>query len=234
MKKLAILSIVFFIFSCNQVQKSKSEINGLWLVKKVKIGENEMTPVARWMKFNNDSTQTSGNGWLQHSVGTWSLKNNSLSVKNTNGLLDEAAPFKVEIQINKMTWSREEEGENVQVFLEKTDKLPTSNGNKLIGLWKIDSIIINDKNVDSEINPSNKAALHLRWDNTYVFHNLPEGKKYGVYKIHGHKPELQMVDYGDNSKFNFYKFSLDNNNLELISTSGNKKITLTRIHQFPQ
>ena len=43
MKKLAILSIVFFIFSCNQVQKSKSEINGLWLVKKVKIGENEMT-----------------------------------------------------------------------------------------------------------------------------------------------------------------------------------------------
>jgi hypothetical protein len=38
------------------------------------MGNNEMTPIARWMRFNKDSTQTSGNGWLQHSEGSWVFK----------------------------------------------------------------------------------------------------------------------------------------------------------------
>ena len=236
MRNLLVLAFVFLFTSCNNKLEEKVKIDGLWLVTKVKMGENEMTPVAKWFRFNSDSTQTSGNGWLQHSFGKWSfnLNTNKLSAINENGVTDTAEPFTVRFENQNMIWSRTEEGQSVQVFLEKTNKIPASEGNRLIGLWKINSFSIDDKNVDSVINPSKKAALHLRWDNTYVFYNFPEGKKYGVYKIHGHKPELQMVNYGDNSKFNFYKFSLDKNKLELISTSGNNKITLTRIHQFPQ
>lgn len=50
--------------------EGKPSIDGLWLVKSVKVGGDEMTPNGRWMRFNTDSTQESGNGWFQHSVGS--------------------------------------------------------------------------------------------------------------------------------------------------------------------
>ena len=45
-----------------------------------------MTPNARWMRFNPDFTQESGNGWFQHSLGSWSLNSikGELSIVNDN------------------------------------------------------------------------------------------------------------------------------------------------------
>ena len=158
-----LLSAISFIiiFSCNETQENKS-IEGLWLVKSVKMGDKEMTPIARWMRFNSDSTQTSGNGWLQHSIGTWSLNsNNDLSVINTNGIIDEAEPFKVVMTQTNMTWKRKEDGMDVTVFLERTDRLPTSEANKLFGLWKFDTVIDNNIDVTYTLNPTNNAMLFL-------------------------------------------------------------------------
>ena len=42
--------ILLVCISC----KKQSKIDGLWEVTKVKMGENEMTPNARWMRFNAD------------------------------------------------------------------------------------------------------------------------------------------------------------------------------------
>ena len=70
MRNLLVLAFVFLFTSCNNKLEEKVKIDGLWLVTKVKVGIKERTPISRWMKFNKDSTQTSGNGWLQHSVGT--------------------------------------------------------------------------------------------------------------------------------------------------------------------
>ena len=235
MNKLKIGILLFgltIIFSCKK-EEVKPTIKGLWLVTKVKMGEDEMTPIARWMRFNADSTQTSGNGWLQHSEGSWSVnKNNQLTVTNTNGLLDAAEPFAVKFEGEKMIWSRTEEGQDVQVFLERIKQIPSSEGNRLMGLWKIESIAIDNEDFTTTLNPDNNATFFLRWDNVYVFENYPQGKIYGVYKVHGHKPEIQMVNYGDNPQFQFYTFSISDLELKLTSTDKKTELKLKRIYQF--
>ena len=230
MRILVTLFLIVMAFSCSKKEQKVSNIDGLWIVKKVKVGNKEITPISRWMKFNKDSTQTSGNGWLQHSVGTWSFKSNQLLIKNTNGLEDNAAPFQVKLENSTMTWSREEEGENVNVFLERIDKIPTSEGNKLMGLWKLKKVNLN--NHSEEINST--KTLYISWDNRYILQSETDKKEYGIYKIHGHKPELQMVNYGDNPEFKFYNFSISNNELTLIKSDTKEKLIYSRIHQFPQ
>lgn len=221
--------------SCEKNIKKENTIIGLWKVEKVKVGKNEMTPIARWMQFNTDSTQTSGNGWLKHSFGTWSLNTkNQLRVKNVNGLLDEAAPFQVDVKEEKMIWTRKEEGQNVQVYLKRVDKKPTSPGNKIMGLWKLDSYIDSDIDVTNKVNPKNNQTLYLSWDNVFREHNLLEGRRVGVYKIHGHKPELQMVNYGETSQFSFWNFSLKKDKLTLTSRDNKIVKTYHRIYKFLQ
>lgn len=231
MKNLLLSAFVVFLFSCDNQNKKELKIDGLWLVKKVKVGQEEMTPIAKWMKFNADSTQTSGNGWLQHSFGSWSLYKNKLSMKNTNGLDDESEPFKISLEKSKMTWSRVEEGENIQVFLERINKIPASDGNNLMGLWKLDTVFLGHH---TENLKSSSITLFLRWDNTYVIQQSKEEKYYGIYKIHGHKPELQMVNYGETPEFKFYKFSISDDKLTLTNTDTNTKLIYSRIHQFPK
>ncbi|MFK8060629.1 MAG: hypothetical protein AB8B78_11120 [Polaribacter sp.] len=228
MRKLILLILVLIVTSCSNKKSLKTKIDGLWLVKKVKVGQEEMTPVARWMQFNKDSSQTSGNGWLQHSFGTWSFNNKELIVKNTNGVEDNLNPFVVNLENSKMTWSRVEEGENVQVFLERTNKIPTSDGNRLMGLWELNSIV--SDNQDKNFILQHTQTLFLRWDNTYVDYKEGRGKRYGIYKIHGHKPELQMVNYGDKPEFKFYKFSIIDDELTLTATKGKEQLIYSRIH----
>lgn len=229
-KIATLLFIAVHFMSC---QKQPS-LEGLWLVEKVSMGDQSMTPVARWMKFNTDNTQVSGNGWLQHSYGTWSLKESQLSVEDTNGIQDNTDPFTVEIQESSMTWKRDEGGQEVTVSLKRIDALPQSEGNKLVGLWKLISSIDNGNDVTAIVNPDEKSMLHLRWDNTYVQHNMPKGKKYGAYKIHGHKPEIQLVNYGNESKFSFWSFSIQNEQLILTSTDKTSTMKFERINQYLQ
>ncbi|MFY0631251.1 MAG: hypothetical protein JXR05_12775 [Flavobacteriaceae bacterium] len=220
------------IVGCNNEQQKNNELLGLWEVEKMTMGENSMTPISRWTKFNSDSTLVSGNGWFQHSIGTWSLKDNQITIKSTNGVLDEAEPFSFSFMNDKMIWKRNEEGQEVTVHLKRIEKIPTSEGNKLLGLWKLIKSTNDGNDITVMSNPDSKAMLHIRWDNMYVQHNLPKGKQYGVYKIHGHKPEIQLVNYGESSTFSFWKFSISGKNLTLTSTNGKSVMEFERIHQF--
>lgn len=232
-KVIIALFVLITVISCKQ--QKENPILGMWLVKKVQVGNEEMTPVSRWMQFNKDSTQSSGNGWLKHSFGTWSLnRKKELKIKNLNGLIDDSDPFLIDIDKAKMTWRRKEEGQNVQVFLEKINEIPVSPGNKIIGLWKLDSYMISGKDVIKKENPKNNQTLYLSWDNVFREHNLLSGRKVGVYKIHGHKPELQMVNYGDNTEFSFWKFSIKESKLTLTSRDNKVIKKYHRIYKFLQ
>ena len=231
-KPFILILITVFLLSCEK--EDLKNINGLWLVEKVEVGENTMTPVARWTRFNKDGTQTSGNGWLQHSVGNWFLKDKLLTVKNTNGINDEYEPFSIEIEKDKMIWTREEEGQEVSVFLKRIDEIPASEGNKLIGLWKLTKVLEDGNDITVVANPDGKSMLHLRWGNVYVQHNMPKGRQYGIYKIHDHKPEIQLVNYGESSRFSFWNFSIDDQKLKLISRDQKSEMEFERIHQFIQ
>lgn len=230
-KKFVLVMLFVVLISCKE--RKQNTIIGLWEVEKVQLGEEEITPNARWMRFNKDSTQVSGNGWLQHSIGTWKLKEGELTVNNVNGIKDEAQPFKVEVHTNTMHWSRMEEGQNLKVYLKRIKELPASEGNKILGLWKLESIHLGEgENNKMKVDP--KSTLFLRWDNTYVKEGTLIQKEYGVYKVHGHKPELQMVNYGMNPEFRFYKFQISQNKLRLKATDGTEELYYTRIHQFLQ
>jgi hypothetical protein len=227
--KIAIvLCVVISFVSCQK----PNPIEGMWQVESVSMGDQSMTPIARWMHFKANNTQVSGNGWLQHSYGTWSMKDNQLFVEDTNGINDNPDPFSVDIQENSMTWIRVEDGQEVKVSLKRITKLPQSEGNKLMGLWKLNSFVNEGNDMTVVINPDEKSMLHLRWDNTYVRHNMPQGKKYGIYKIHGHKPEIQLVNYGNEPQFSFWAFSFDGDKLTLTSTDNKSVMTFERITEY--
>ncbi|MFY7670029.1 hypothetical protein ACOSP6_02960 [Tenacibaculum sp. MEBiC06402] len=211
-------------------QQNKSSIEGLWVVKSVQIGNQEMTPNARWMKFNADFTQESGNGWFQHSIGTWNLNKETkeLTVINTNGVNDTAPPFVVNINGESMTWTRTEEGQPVKVILKKSTKLPKTYGDQLLGLWKLESF----EGKGSLFNDN--GFLFLRWDRRFNI-NSSLGKFSGVYNVHGHKPEIELIPYGDKLKRSFWKINFLENKIVLTLLNSDSAVTrsFVRIHDFP-
>lgn len=231
---LKVVFVFFIITSCKLKEHEKS-MDGLWEITKVSIGEGEMTPVARWIRLNKDFTQESGNGWLQHSVGTWTLDptNNLLGVNNSNGIEDKV-PFEVNLTGNTMTWKRIEMGEEVSISLRRISKIPTSEANKLFGLWKFTSIHMDSKEISDSLNPKNKATLYLAWDHNYKLSHYPDGDKYGIFKTHGHRQRMQMVvNYNTRQpKIEFYNFEIDKDTLHLKSVNKNIQLKLIRIHQF--
>ena len=214
--------------------KKEPSLEGMWQVEKVSMGNQEMTPIARWMNFESNGSQTSGNGWLQHSYGTWSVEGKKLFVKDDNGINSNTDPFEIDIREDSMTWTRTEEGQEVTVRLTRIDKIPASEGNQLIGLWKLLKSTDDGNDITVMVNPDGKSMLHLRWDNTYVRHNMPQGKKYGIYKIHGHKPEIQLVNYGSEPSFSFWSFSISDNKLTLTSTDKKSVMEFERILNYLQ
>ncbi|NVK51633.1 MAG: hypothetical protein HWD85_01770 [Flavobacteriaceae bacterium] len=227
--------LCLMLASCKKNVNKENTIIGLWIVEKVMVGKNKMTPIARWMQFNKDSTQTSGNGWLKHSYGTWNLNDkNQLRITNSNGLSDEADPFLIDVKKGKMIWQRNEEGQNVQVHLTRVEEKPASPGNEILGLWKLESFTVSGKDISNTANPKNNQTLYLSWDNVFREHNLLKGRRVGIYKIHGHRPELQMVNYGKNPVFSFWDFSITKNKLKLISKDTKTIKIYRRIYKFLQ
>ena len=225
-----LLLLIAFITACEE--KENNGIVGLWMVEKVQVGKESMTPVARWTRFEAGGTQTSGNGWLQHSKGVWSLTNGKLNIVNENGIDDSYEDFSIQMDKSTMKWTRLEEGQEVTIYLERIDELPQSDGNRLIGLWKLMTTSDDGNNTTAIVNPNMNAMMHFRWDNTYVQYNMPKGKQYGIYKVHGHKSEIQLVEYGDFSQFGFWNFTFVNNRLVMTSTDNKKIAEFERIHQF--
>ncbi len=224
---------LILLTACEQ----KSAISGLWIVKTVKVGGQELTPNARWTRFNPDSTQESGNGWVQHSTGTWSFnkKSNKLSITNANGLTDPYEAFKVRLNNDTMYWQRIEDGQNVLITLEKSDHLPETYGDQLLGLWKLQKAIGNGRyfHVSDSIKPED--YLFFRWDRRFVM-NCDLGRINGVYNVNGHRPELELIPYSDSLNRDFWAISFDKNTIELKLLNTDSPVTrkFIRIHQFPE
>lgn len=227
---IAIIGITLFS-SCEK----SSSIEGMWIVKSVTMGEDEMTPEGRWMRFNSDFTQESGNGWLQHSVGKWKLdiETNSLTIINKNGLDDPNEPFKVTLSNNEMNWERTEEGQTIIVKLERIHKLPSTKGDKLLGLWKLEKAV--GKGSYFSTSKTSNDYLFFRWDRRYEI-GTSIGKVYGVYNVHGHKPEVELIPYGTQYERDFWKIDFDEKGitLKLLNTDSIVTRRFIRIHNFPQ
>ena len=70
-KRLNYFLVLILIQSSIYTYSQQESLIGLWEIQKVEVGEDNMTPVAKWTKINTDGTYQSGNGWLQNSQGQW-------------------------------------------------------------------------------------------------------------------------------------------------------------------
>jgi len=237
MNKLLSIQMLFFTFLILTACHTQPSIEGLWIVKQVNVGNQQMTPYARWMRFNADSTQQSGNGWYQHSYGTYKMDNETgeLSVTDLNGTKDPYDPFKVKIENNMMTWFRLEDGEEINVTLEKATQLPASFGDKIIGLWKLEEAVGNGKYFSPTQNTDTSAYLFFRWDRRFVL-NSDKGRINGVYNVNGHKPEVELIPYGEDVTRDFWQIDFEENAITLkrMNTDSLVSRRFIRIYEFPQ
>ncbi|NQZ76915.1 MAG: hypothetical protein HRT61_12565 [Ekhidna sp.] len=225
--------ILMLLMSSVLAQDPKSDIVGLWQITLVKVGDQTMTPDARWMRFNTDLSQESGNGWFQHSYGTYTFdsKQNILKTSNTNMPKDPNGPFKVAFDDQGVTWERMEDGMKVVVFLEKTSKLPSTMRDDVLGLWKLTES--EGKEALFANKPKQEDYLFIRWDGKFVI-GSENGKKYGVYNVHAHKPEIEFIPYGDVER-SFWRISdgEDGFSLQLLNTEDQITRSFQRLSEFP-
>lgn len=230
-----ILIAVLFIGCEDSTNAEQSEFEGLWIVKSVKVGDTEMTPHARWTRFNSDATYESGNGKFQHTYGTWKVdeQTNKLSFDSSNGVKDVFEAFELSIQPNKMTWKRTEEGRKITVELERSDKLPESYGDRLVGLW---SLKTNDETIPKDsIQDQSGDYLFFRWDKRFVM-NTGKGVETGTYRVDGHNPEVSLIPDDPRKVRTRWKiiFNGSNTTLKDMTALSRRTKELTRIHEFPE
>ncbi len=68
-----------------------AQVEGIWEIRKVTVGDQTMTPVSKWTRINSDFIYQSGNGWLQNSEGNWTFDkslNQFLPIEK-NGIVDD-------------------------------------------------------------------------------------------------------------------------------------------------
>ena len=90
-----------------------AQVEGLWEIRKVTVGDQTMTPLAKWTRINSNFIYQSGNGWLQNSEGNWSFDKSLIQFLpiEKDGIADEFGPFEVEIVKDHMSWTRIEDGD---------------------------------------------------------------------------------------------------------------------------
>jgi len=194
-------SILIIIFAHKGFSQ---EIHGLWEVSKVTVGQEIMTPVAKWFWINKDQSYSSGNGWLQNDVGSWNLDDGYFSTKSTYQPRDSFGQFKIQLTDTTMTWEREEEGEQVVVYIRRSHGIPVAPADLLTGLWKPEK--------------DGKESLFIPWDRIYVTRDLEGNKLTCYWHINGHRPEVTFLPH-DKGAHEQWKVEVDTKKLTMIGLS---------------
>lgn len=168
-----------------------AQVTGLWTVKKVTVGEEHMTPVAKWFRLEANGALTGGNGGLRNLTGAWRLKEpaSELLMLDESGQTDPYGPFKLTMDAaDRMQWQRREEGQAVTVSLVRVTEIPAAPWDRIVGNWTLAAS--DDQKEDS---------FFFRWDRRYIRRDeAGEVTDWGVWHIHAHRPELRLLsDQGD-------------------------------------
>ncbi len=174
---------------------SQDQFIGLWSVERVQVGEGEMTPNSKWSRFNEDGSFASGNGWLQHTSGTYSLSDNGeLTFIDSLGITDEFGGFKTSFSKDKMVWKRTEEGMEVTVYLKKISELPMAMQDYLVGMWELSQIQTEKEDGTTHLTElESKVTLYLRWDREYRKW-VDKDRSRGYWHLNAHRPILTLIN----------------------------------------
>jgi hypothetical protein len=237
MKIKPVLFFMAFLFLANLV--NAQPVTGFWEITKVMVGEEIMTPVARWTRINADHTFQSGNGWLQNSIGTWTYdeRQSQYSAEDNYGIRDEYGPFNVRFDGDTMFWERIEEEMQVKVTLEKITSKPMSTADRLHGLWDLTHIVEAGRDITAMFDPDGLYYVFIRWDRIYVERNADGEQSTGYWHIHGHRPEVTFLSHRENEKPKGWTVEVSDTQLSMTGVSETNKdleLQFQRIHEFPE
>lgn len=217
----------------------ENQMTGLWGVEKVSAGDQEMTPVAKWFRINEEGTYQSGNGWMQNSEGTWEYDEQHQTYLPTtkNGFVDEFGAFSVHFEEEKMLWQRKEEGMNVTVTLSQLDELPKAPADLVQGLWDLEQIQENGNDFTEDFDPNNRFYLFIRWDRIYNERNEHGERTSGYWHMNGHRPEITLMSHQEGSQPDTWNVEANDSELVLRGLSDwnqNIEMSFRRLQKFPE
>lgn len=240
-KQIQKLSLLLILCFGNISLSLSQNLVGLWEFEHVKVGDQELTPIARWTEITENGTYYSGNGWSRHSEGTWSFdtSTNEFLPVDRFGPEDPSGSFKVIFEGNdKMTWTRIEEGEKVVVSIKRIEKRPTAHWDLLAGLWELSELT--DEREPDEIEQQNfylNSFLYFGWDRRYRQMSAEEGRQTGYWHTNAHRPEVTFLSHNPDKPVESWTISFrgdDELQLEGVSdTNKGVKIVFLRRHQYP-
>lgn len=193
---------LLLLLSGEAINGQGNQIEGLWMIENVRMGDRDMTPIAKWTRIKPDGSYESGNGWLKNSEGFWKYDKTASTflAKETNGLTDPNGAFKVSLQGGKMTWERTEEGQKVRVTLSRINKVPKSPADKIQGLWDLEQVKEKNEDITQNNDPNNKHYIFIRWDRFYVERNEEGKQETGYWHMNAHKPEITFISHNEEQK----------------------------------
>ena len=259
MRILTALAVLLLVTNCFAQQKKSTQkkpapkkkievpepVEGFWLVTKVSVGSREVTPVARWFKIEKGK-HVSGNGWTQHSFGTYKFdkKKSELLFVTTNEPEDEFGAFKVERKPLAngqpgplMTWTRKEERDLVVVELKPITELPMGPADQAKGLWVLESAINRELDITKTYDPDRKHFLFIRWDRQYVRQINAHERISGYWFFDAHLPKITFISENREQADEAWTVSFEGTKMTLKGSSENvQEMTLTyvRATDFPK
>jgi hypothetical protein len=202
-------------------------IIGLWEVIQVTVGEEELTPTAKWIAFLEDGKMLSGNGGITHIRGSWTFDQNTQMLNQiSNGQQDPYGGFKVDYGDNNMGWTRMEDGMPVKVELARISEKPMAPWDLILGSWQIKEQSIESKgNITSPEKSVSFNAIYIGWDGRYrKFDQNGKRIETGIWHIESHSPWLWTISDADNTKTG-WSIEFVNNTMTWIRE--NEDVTLT-------
>jgi hypothetical protein len=215
MTQAVLLSLAFvYASSLNAV----AQPDGLWLVTRVDVGSEVMTPVSKWFRLSNGQL-ASGNGWQQHTFGTytWNRVTSELSLVSENEPSDGYGAFLVAQDGNSMIWTRKEDGDIVKVRLIAIVELPKSPADNVKGFWDLVEATRSGVDAIKDIDPDGRYYIFLRWDRVFVRRINAKEKAQGYWFMNGHRPELKLMR--DQQETETWTAGFDGDNLILTGVS---------------
>ncbi len=187
---------------CTYASQSQS-IVGLWEIKKVNVEDQVMTPKGKWIKIEQDLVYHSGNGWTKNTEGIIDIEPDSSILKpiSSKGVADPFGHFNYEVQDSTMFWTREEEGAVVEVYLEKIERLPIIDTDKILGAWQL-------TDVQQEI------VLFFRPDGRYLEFK-DKARSSGYYYVHPHRSIVTLISDDRLENEQRFQLTFDAENLKL-------------------
>lgn len=223
-----------------QLQAQTDKLIGLWVVEKVAAAGQEMTPVARWFRINENGTFESGNGWTQWSEGDWTYDDSTKQFlpEEKNDIKDPSGAFTVSFAGEKMLWKREEEGMAVTITLSLSEKLPEAPADKIQGWWDLEKAESNGLSNMEDIDPEDRYILKIRWDRIFEEWKAEGSRATGYWHMHAKRPHLTLLPHTEGESPSSWIVEFNGSD-EVILTgisdhNRDQKLIFSRLYEYPQ